>query len=34
LYRLIDEGLEAVERGDVQPFDEAMADIRKEFGFA
>ena len=30
LYRLIDEGLTAVERGEVQPFDEAMADVRRE----
>ena len=30
LYRLIDEGLEAINRGEVQPLDEAMADIRQE----
>ena len=30
LYRLIDEGLEAINRGEVQPLDEAMADIRRE----
>ena len=30
LYKLIDEGLEALNRGEVQPLDEAMADIRRE----
>ena len=30
LYSLIQEGLDDVERGDVQPFDEAMAEIRAE----
>ena len=30
LYRLIDEGLLAVERGEVQPLDETMVDIRRE----
>ena len=30
LYRLLDEGLEDEKAGRVQPFHEAMADIRKE----
>jgi PHD/YefM family antitoxin component YafN of YafNO toxin-antitoxin module len=32
LYRLLDEGFEDVKAGRIQPFREAIADIRKELG--